>query len=263
MIFLSHNFKDKVLVEQVAVRLRDIFGQDQVFYDSWSIQPGDGIIDKMNEGLAACKLFLFFVSKNSLQSDMVKLEWQNAIQKSARGQSRLVPVKLDDCFMPPILAQNLYVDLYGHGMEVALRQIVDVSQGRNTFLPGPQEFSNLRAYVRQEGKTIIVECHAEHYLEPISNFMILVDNKSEELNFHYKSGSHCITGFNEGIRLNDGRVVNGQLVGIDRGTVPGFPLVEHIIPVGDAEVRLVAVLHEKSSGNWSGIPLVIGKRNAG
>ena len=49
MIFLSHNHKDKVLVEQVAVRLKDIFGQDKVFYDSWSIQPGDGIIDKMNQ----------------------------------------------------------------------------------------------------------------------------------------------------------------------------------------------------------------------
>jgi hypothetical protein len=66
MIFVSHNYKDKPIVEQIALRLRDIFGQDQVFYDSWSIQPGDGIIDKMNEGLTNCKLFLFCVSKNSL-----------------------------------------------------------------------------------------------------------------------------------------------------------------------------------------------------
>ncbi len=51
MIFLSHNFKDKAIVEPIALRLRDIFGQESVFYDSWSIQPGDGIIDKMNDGL--------------------------------------------------------------------------------------------------------------------------------------------------------------------------------------------------------------------
>jgi len=68
MIFLSHNFKD-----------RDIFGQENVFYDSWSIQPGDGIIDQMNDGLTQCKLFFFFVSNNSLNSEMVKLEWQNAL----------------------------------------------------------------------------------------------------------------------------------------------------------------------------------------
>lgn len=61
MIFHSHNFKDG-----------DIFGQENVFYDSWSIQPGDGIIDKMNDGLTQCKLFFFFVSNNSLNSEMVK-----------------------------------------------------------------------------------------------------------------------------------------------------------------------------------------------
>ena len=59
MIFLSHNYKDKPVVEQVALRLKSIYGIDKVFYDSWSIQPGDGIIDKMNEGLSNCKFFLF------------------------------------------------------------------------------------------------------------------------------------------------------------------------------------------------------------
>ena len=43
-IFLSHNHNDKPLVEAVALKLSGIFGQDQVFYDSWSIRPGDGII---------------------------------------------------------------------------------------------------------------------------------------------------------------------------------------------------------------------------
>ena len=59
-------------MEPIALRLRDIFGQENVFYDSWSIQPGDGIIDKMNDGLTQCKLFFFFVSNNSLNSEMVK-----------------------------------------------------------------------------------------------------------------------------------------------------------------------------------------------
>ena len=49
MIFLSHNKNDKPIVEPIAIRLSSIYGADTVFYDSWSIQPGDGIIDKMNE----------------------------------------------------------------------------------------------------------------------------------------------------------------------------------------------------------------------
>ena len=69
MIFISHTAKDKAIVEPIALRLAQVYGQNNVFYDSWSIQPGDGIIDKMNEGLTNCKFFFFFVSKNSLQSN--------------------------------------------------------------------------------------------------------------------------------------------------------------------------------------------------
>ncbi|MBR7654524.1 toll/interleukin-1 receptor domain-containing protein [Brucella oryzae] len=63
MIFLSHNHQDKQIVEQFAIPLLEALGQDQVFYDSWSIQPGDGIIERMNAGLSDATLFLFFVSK--------------------------------------------------------------------------------------------------------------------------------------------------------------------------------------------------------
>ena len=51
MIFLSHNYKDKPVIEQVALKLSDIYGQQNVFYDSWSIQPDDGIIKKMEESV--------------------------------------------------------------------------------------------------------------------------------------------------------------------------------------------------------------------
>jgi hypothetical protein len=260
MIFISHNSKDKLLVEQIAIRLKDVFGQESVFYDSWSIQPGDGIIDKMNEALATCKLFLFFVSRNSLQSDMVKLEWQNAVLRLAKGASKIIPIKLDDCFMPPILAQNLYIDLYANGIEVALRQIVDVASGRNTFQSGPQEFSNLKAYVYNEDTSVIIECHAEHYLEPISNYLFLVENKANELRFEYKSGTMCNSGFNEGIKLDSGAIVNGHLIGVERGTVPGFPVVVKITPEEGIKLRLTGVLHEKKAGNWSAIPVVAGRK---
>ena len=103
MIFISHTAKDKTIVEPIALRLAQVYGQNNVFYDSWSIQPGDGIIDKMNEGLTNCKFFFFFVSKNSLQSNMVKLEWQNAILKASNGTAKLIPVKLHYYFKLYIL----------------------------------------------------------------------------------------------------------------------------------------------------------------
>ena len=126
MIFLSHNYRDKPIVEPIAIKLSTVYGINNVFYDSWSMQPGEGVIDKMNEGLENCKFFFFFVSKNSLDSNMVKLEWQNALYKATQNKAKLIPVKLDDCLMPAILMQTLYIDIYGKGFEFGLRQIIDV-----------------------------------------------------------------------------------------------------------------------------------------
>ena len=63
MIFISHTYKDKPIVEQFAKVLAEVFGKDNVFYDSWSIQPGEGIIDKMNDGLSKCKYFFSLYQK--------------------------------------------------------------------------------------------------------------------------------------------------------------------------------------------------------
>lgn len=262
MIFLSHNHKDKAVVEQIALKLREIYGQDNVFYDSWAIQPGDGIVDKMNEGLGDCKLFLFFVSKNSLQSNMVKLEWQNAVMKAASGETKIIPIKMDDCLMPPILMQSIYIDLFSNGLEVATRQIVDVLAGRNTFQPGPQQFSNLRAYIYSQEKSVMIEIHAEHYMEPISHFMFLTPMAKDDLNASYKSGLMCSTGFNEGLKLNDGRAFNAHGMGVEKGTVPGFPFIVEFTSPTDTKIEIEGVMHEKKAGEWQGIPLVHGKKNA-
>ncbi len=255
MIFLSYNHNDQVLVEQIAVRLKDVFGIDKVFYDSWSMQPGDGIIDKMNQGLADCKVFLFFISNNSLQSNMVKLEWQNALMKATKGSIRFIPVRIDDCFMPPILMQNLYIDLYGQGLEIALRQIIDTISGRNTFVPRLGRFSNLVAYRKNINETIRVECRAEHYLEPVSSFIFLLDNNENELRFNCLSSSLTYGGFQKDIVLETGVKYNGHVVSIEKATAPGFPFVAEIIPINGSIIKLIGVMHEKKRGYFEMIPL--------
>jgi hypothetical protein len=260
MIFLSHNHKDKDVVEQFAIRLRDVFGQDQIFYDSWSMQPGDGIIDKMSEGLGDCKLFLFFVSKNSLQSNMVKLEWQNAVMKATTSETKIIPIKLDDCLMPAILLQTLYIDLFTVGLEVALRQVVDVAEGKNTFTAGPHTFVNVRAYTYQKGESVKIEMHAEHYLEPISNYLILTDMSEDDVRFVY--AEVCISGFQKALPLNDGSIHNAQSFLIQRSTVPGFPIVINASSPTNKPINIVGVMHEKQKGKWEGIPLIQGKRHA-
>lgn len=253
MIFVSHNYRDKGIVEPIAIKLNDAFGEANVFYDSWSIQPGDSIIEKMSKGLQECHLFLFFVSKNSLSSKMVQLEWQNAVMKAIKGELKFIPVRLDDSELPTILLQNIYIDLYTNGIDVTVRQIVDVASGKNTFHRRIDEYSNLKAYARREQNKLVIECRAEHYMEPISNFLFLVKNDKEEINTICKSSPMVSSGFGNNIT---GPGINGFTISIDKATTPGFPFIVEITPVKETQINLVSVMHEKAKNQWELIPLI-------
>ena len=55
-----------MLLGSIMVCLSHKISDTLVFYDSWAIQPGDGIIDKMNAGLEACRLGFYPVSADGL-----------------------------------------------------------------------------------------------------------------------------------------------------------------------------------------------------
>ena len=72
---------------------------------------------------------------------------------------------------------------------------------------------------------IIIECHAEHYLEPISSFIFLVTNSQNELAFNCRSSAMVRTGFNENLKLNNGKMFNGQLMAIEKLLYQDSPLL--------------------------------------
>lgn len=257
MIFISHTHADKPLIETMAVKLASVFGQDSVFYDSWSIQPGDGIITKMNDALAKCKFFFFFVSKRSLTSKMVELEWQNAIIKATKGDAKLIPVRLDDCTMPPLLLQTLYIDVYSYGPEVALRQMVDVAQGRNIFRASENEgFQNVRAHMSKIDKGYQIEIRAEVYMEPHSRYLVLIENAENEIDFTVLNEGMFNGGFNKDIKLGDGRIFNALALSRQSPTTPGFPFTIKITSRDNNQVKVVGVMRAVSQHQYTSIPLI-------
>mgnify|MGYP002524300359 CR=1 FL=1 len=256
MIFISHNSKDKPIIEPIAVRLAHVFGQDNVFYDSWSIQPGDGIIDKMNEGLSQCRYFFYFVSVNSLTSSMVKMEWQNALVKAAQNMIKFIPVRLDQSSLPPIMLQTLYIDLFSNGVDVAVRQMIDVITGKNTFQQSSLKFNNLVAYKYHEGNKLIVECRALQYLEPITMFSFMTFDDIDKISENVPSEAMHTSGKHKNIQLDNGIVANFITLGLGRGTLPGFPFKVEFFSKSLPKFDIVAVLHQVSIENFAMIPLI-------
>ena len=255
-IFLSHNHNDKPLVEAVALKLANIFGQDQVFYDSWSIRPGDGIIDQMNKGLQAPEFVFFFASANSLGSDMVKLEWQNALYSATKGKTRIVPVRVDGSEMPPVLKQTLFIDMHTVGLEAAIAQIVNVTQGHASFTPQHQGFSNL-SYTKTDTKdeSIEIAIRASHLMEPNPNFGFITQNSEDEIMWSMQNNQAFIGGFNPNAATHAGSTANVITMSPISGSLtPNHPIRTKFMKKGEAPIRIVGVFHQKGEKDWVSVP---------
>jgi len=254
-IFISHNCKDKQIVEPIAIKLAEIYGRENVFYDSWSIQPGDGIIDKMNDGIFECDYFFFFVSKNSLQSKMVKLEWQNALLKATNNTVKLIPIKLDDCLMPAILLQTHYIDIFGKGLTFGFRQMVDIINNQNTFFEEFQSYENVRGKITKKESGYEIEIFAVTYFEPIARFLILIDCEPSMVEVLCHSDGLRMTDSRENVVLNNGLVCNALFESVSRGISPGFPYRVEVKNIGGQDFVCYGVMRAVSQDDYHMIPI--------
>ncbi len=256
-IFLSHNYADKPIVEPVAIRLAEIFGQSKVFYDSWSISPGDGIIDQMNKGLEAPEFVFFFVTEKSLASPMVKLEWQNALFAASRGKTRIIPVRVDGSAMPPLLTQTLYIDMYSVGLEAAINQIVNVTQGNASFTPQHEGFSNLSWSAKvSEPDVLSITIRASHFLEPKASFVIETLNREDEFAIESNAPSFYGGHHKGGPSDPEGNKVNSFIYeSMGAGITPSHPLELRVVNKGSDRIVIVAISHEEAAGKWRRVPM--------
>lgn len=252
MIFLSHNSKDKGIVEPFANKLAEVFGRDNVFYDSWSIQPGDGIIDKMEMGLKNTKYFFFFVSENSLQSNMVRLEWQNAIMKASNEDVKFIPVRLDKSEMPMLLTQTLYLDVYQNGFDVVLRQMIDVIKGVNTYQGTATTYENIKAHVKRSDTEAEILIYAQTYMEPISRYAIVISNEENDITWNCETDNMTMTGFNKNAVHVGPLNFNALAITVNRATTPEFPV--RIKVTSKTKLNFICVMKAQNENKYVMIP---------
>lgn len=165
MYFLCHAWSDNEVVDPVAKEFINEFGETNVFYGRWNIQPGDSIIGDINEALEKCKIFFLFFSNESLTRAMVNREWQSALSRAIKGKNRFVIVRLDNIDLPAIVDDLAFIDMFSYGPEEALRQMIAVCEGERVLDIGKAKpFRNLVSRtVSQPADEIVVEVKARRF----------------------------------------------------------------------------------------------------
>ena len=104
-VFISHSSEDEDSVRVLAERLRG--SQVDAWYAEWEIAPGDSIVQKVNEGLSECDVFIIVISENSVVSRWVQEELSSAVVRRISEEASIIPVRLDDSPVPTVI-NHLY-----------------------------------------------------------------------------------------------------------------------------------------------------------
>ena len=108
-VFLSYSSHDKQVVHALAKRLE----QEglRVWLDEWAIQPGDPISIKIQHGLEKSRTLLMCMSHAYFDSEWTTLEHHTLLFRDPTNEKRrFIPLLIEDCTMPDIIAQFKYID---------------------------------------------------------------------------------------------------------------------------------------------------------
>ena len=125
-VFISYSSTDRKHVEEIAQKLK--FRGIEVWYDQWEIVVGDSIVQKINDGISSADYLLVALSSASVKSHWVQEELSAATALLAEKGSFILPVLLDDCKVPPLLAHRKYAN-YQKDPSEAIEQIVEAIRG--------------------------------------------------------------------------------------------------------------------------------------
>jgi len=127
--FVSYTKPDLRWAEWVAWELERA-GKTTVL-QAWDFKPGENFVQRMCEALdqAACTIAL--LSEAYFKSTYSRDEWTAAFVHNRNGQGRLLPVRVELCEVPRLLAPIVYIDLAGLGESEARDALIaGIREGR-------------------------------------------------------------------------------------------------------------------------------------
>lgn len=124
-VFLSFAHDDRRVADMVAEALRD--AGLRVWFDAWELAVGDSIAVRIDRAIASSDIILVLLSKHSVVSQWVRHELGSALSAELRDRAvTVIPALIEDCDIPPVLADRNYLDLrkdLAAGIQRLVRQL--------------------------------------------------------------------------------------------------------------------------------------------
>jgi tetratricopeptide (TPR) repeat protein len=137
--FISYTAVNRPWAEWVAVQLEQV-GYTTVL-QAWDFRPGADFIHEMQQATSTAGRTIAVLSPAYFGSVFGEAEWRAAFVKDPTGEEGLlVPVRVQECQPPGLLASRVYVDLVDTDEPTAKRRLlagVDQSGARPTTAPFP------------------------------------------------------------------------------------------------------------------------------
>jgi tetratricopeptide (TPR) repeat protein len=127
--FISYTGADRAWAEWIAWQL-EAEGYTTVL-QAWDFAPGDNFVVRMRDALERADRTVALLSPAYLASEYGTDEWTSAFLHAATGQQRLLPIRVEACQLPRLLAAIVYIDLVGLTREQARARLLEgVRRGR-------------------------------------------------------------------------------------------------------------------------------------
>jgi len=134
-VFISYSHADREVVHQLAAHL--VKNNANVWVDSWKLNVGDSILNKVQWAIQDSSALLIVLSKSSTQSEWCKKELSAGLLREVEEKRVVVlPVLIEDCEIPMFLRDKMYADMrrdFNSGLQSildAISRITNSYQGR-------------------------------------------------------------------------------------------------------------------------------------
>ena len=204
-IFISYSHQDKKFADKLAANL--VQQKAHVWIDSWELNVGDSIIDKVQTAIQDSSALIVIISKASMESEWCKKELTSGFLRELEEKRVVVlPLLLEDCQMPIFLRGKMYADFrsdFDDGFNKTLEAIAKVtskSQGRFEKQPNYHTDWSMDWGFTDNGLYMLRHTFVDHgkdvpYVILTETSIIANERASERYKMHVKNGDELLGRF--------------------------------------------------------------------